>query len=119
MVGSTHSVQRGERRQEMTTSAPAKSAIKLTKSKFPRCLRCNKRVDALTVREDTHHAGKVIVEYQCHGETVSQEMPSSLLTGGQGLASYTAFNDYTSGLMLHEPPNKSRMKATRTKGGKK
>ena len=90
----------------MVKSAPAKTAPKLPKSKFPWCLRCDKRVETLTIRPEPRHTSNVIVEYHCHGETVSQEMSSSLLTGSQGLALYTAFNAYTSGLMLGGPPKK-------------
>jgi hypothetical protein len=39
------------------------------------------------------------------------------LGGGQGLASYTAFNAYTSGLMLGEQADKGVKKAAK-KGGK-
>lgn len=88
---------------------------RLPKSKFPWCLRCDKRVETLTVQP--HRAGSVIVEYQCHGETVSQEMKASEFGGGQGLASYTAFNAYTSGLMLGEQADKGVKKAAK-KGGK-
>ena len=98
----------------MTSSASAKSAIKLTKSKFPRCLRCDKWANALTIREDPYHPGKVVVEY-CHEEGASQEMSPSELASGRGLASYTAFNAYTSGPMLRESPNKSSKK----RGGKR
>ncbi len=91
---------------------------KLPKSKSPWCLRCEKRVETLSVRPQPRRPGSVIVEYQCHGERVSQEMQASELSGGQGLASYTAFNAYTSGLMLGERPRKGGKKAAK-KGGKK
>ncbi|MFN2455577.1 MAG: hypothetical protein ABR577_15310 [Pyrinomonadaceae bacterium] len=80
-------------------SSAKDAAMHLPESSYPRCLHCNKRVAALTVSPHPNHAGKVIIEYQCHGESVSQEMASSVLASEQGLASYTAFNAYTSGLM--------------------
>jgi|GEM_PF-4863514 len=94
----------------MTESTPAK----LPKSKYPWCLRCNKRVEALTIREEPRHAGNVIVEYRCHGETVSQEMEPSELNDEQGLASFTAFNAYTSGLLLGEQTHKAGRKKGHT-----
>ncbi len=97
----------------MVKSSSTRSAIKLPKSKFPRCLHCNKAVETLTVAPNSNNPGKIIIEYQCHGERVSQEMPSSVLADGQGLASYTAFNAFTSGLMLHESLKKSKVKKDR------
>lgn len=91
----------------MTISPPIKAAIKLPKSKFPLCLRCNKRVESLTVTLPENHLGKATVAYQCHGEHVSQDVSQSVLLSEQGLTAYTAFNAYTSGLMLGEQPNKS------------
>ena len=52
-----------------------------------------------------------MVEYRCHGESARQEMPMSLLAGG--LAAYTAFNEYSSGLMLGAPAPSEK------KGGQK
>lgn len=83
---------------------------KFPKSKFPWCLRCDKRVETLTVRREPPHASNLTVEYHCHGETVSQEMEESELSDEQGLALYTAFNAYTSGLMLGEQVHKENEK---------
>jgi hypothetical protein len=54
-----------------------------------------------------------VVEYRCHGESARQEMPVSLVMGG--LAAYTAFNEYSSGLMPGAPTSAP----SRKKGGKK
>jgi hypothetical protein len=96
----------------MTESAESKSAAKLGKSKYPWCLRCNKRVDFVAVNPEPRRAGNFIVEYQCHGESVSQEMEAFEIN--DGLASYTAFNAYTSGLL----PDLGAIKAAK-KGAKK
>jgi hypothetical protein len=96
----------------MTESARSKSAAKLPKSKHPWCLRCNKRVESVVVTPEPRHEGNFIVEYWCHGERVSQEMEAFELS--DGLASYTAFNAYTSGLL----PSLQEVKAGK-KGGKK
>lgn len=48
---------------------------------------------------DPHHSEMVIVKYRCHGESARQTMPSLMLKQKDGLAGYTAFNDYTSGLL--------------------
>jgi hypothetical protein len=69
-------------------------------------------VDSVVVSGETRRPGIFIVEYQCHGERVSQEMETFELT--DGLASYTAFNAYTSGLL----PNVEAIKAAK-KGEKK
>lgn len=69
------------------------------KSTFPRCMRCHRPVEKLVIFPDPQDSDKFTVEFQCHGETVMQEIPSSLLGGEQGLGSYIAFSDYTSGLM--------------------
>ena len=66
---------------------------------FPRCLRCNKPVDKLVISPDPANPRKATIEFHCHGESVKQEIPSSLISGDQGLASYTVFNDFTSGLL--------------------
>lgn len=92
----------------MSKTAATKRAPRVVKSKLPRCLRCDKPVEALTVSPHPSDPGKVIVEFACHGERVSQEMPASLLEGKQGLAQYSVFNAYTSGLMpLPAPPAKA------------
>jgi hypothetical protein len=69
-------------------------------------------VDSVAVSGDLRQTGNFIVEYQCHGESVSQEMETFELT--DGLASYTAFNAYTSGLL----PNVGAINAAK-KGEKK
>jgi hypothetical protein len=91
----------------MVKSAAAKATTRLTKAKYPWCLGCNQRVEALTVQPTPGRAGTVTVEYRCHGQNVSQEMPAAQLAGAQGLAAYTAFNAYTSGLMLGASPDKA------------
>ncbi len=101
----------------MSQISPTKSAAKLLKSKYPWCLRCNKRVDVVAVRAEAHQVGNFIVEYQCHGESVSQEMEAFELA--DGLASYTAFNAYTSGLLPHIGDVDSRDIKTVKKSGKK
>ena len=78
--------------------AASKTATRIPKSKSPWCERCRKRVEGSTVTPDPRRAGTAVVEYRCHGESARQEMPMSLLAGG--LAAYTAFNEYSSGLML-------------------
>ena len=82
------------------TSAP-NSTIQTEEADFPRCAKCNKPVERLTIMPYPNHPGKVIVEFRCHGECVEQEMSSSILRGEQGLSAYTAFNEYISGLMPH------------------
>jgi hypothetical protein len=91
----------------------ASKATRLSKSKSPWCVRCGKRVEQSAITPDPRRAGITVVAYECHGETARQEMPASLLTGG--LASYMAFNAYTSGLMLGVSAGPSSTK----KGGKK
>jgi hypothetical protein len=78
----------------------ATKIIKTPKSQYPRCLRCGKAVDFVEVKMSSTRANHVIVEYGCHGEHVSQEMTLAELE--IGLENYTAFNDYTSGLMICE-----------------
>lgn len=68
-------------------------------SRFPICHRCHKPVEKLSVQPHTQHANTVIVNYECHGARASQEMSSEILASERGLAGYTAFSDYTSGLM--------------------
>ena len=93
--------------------SPSKAATIISKSKSPWCERCGKRVEESTVTPDPRRAGKAVVEYRCHGESARQEMPMSLLAGG--LAAYTAFNEYSSGLMLGAAAQAANSK----KGGKK
>jgi hypothetical protein len=81
----------------MTETSGSKSAPKLEESRYPWCLRCNKRVDFVAVSPEPRREGNFIVEYRCHGESVSQEMEAFEIN--DGLASYTAFNAYTSGLL--------------------
>ena len=81
----------------MSEIGRGKSAAKLPKSKYPWCLRCNKRVDFVGVAPEPRRAGNFIVEYRCHDESVTQEMEAFEIK--DGLASYTAFNAYTSGLL--------------------
>ncbi|HEX6624850.1 MAG TPA: hypothetical protein VF064_14155 [Pyrinomonadaceae bacterium] len=76
----------------------ASKAARLPKSQSPWCARCSRRVEESAVTPDPRRAGKAVVEYRCHGESARQEMPASLLAGG--LAAYTVFNEYSSGLML-------------------
>jgi hypothetical protein len=66
---------------------------------FPHCLRCHKPVDKLIITPHASNPHKVVVEFFCHGETVEQEMSSTLLAKEVGLGSYTVFNEYTSGMM--------------------
>ena len=70
-----------------------------TPDTYPFCVRCNKPVESLSVTAHPTATGKVSVSYECHGEHVTQILPASLLTRDKGLADYTAFNAYTSGLM--------------------
>ena len=95
------------------SGSASEAAARLSKSKSPWCERCGKRVEESTVTPDPRRAGKAVVEYRCHGESARQEMPTSLLTGG--LAAYTAFNEYSSGLMLGAALRVTDSK----KGGKK
>lgn len=90
----------------MSHPATQLSAIKLTKSQYPRCLRCDKRVDALHIAPDARDPQRVTVSYECHGERVSQEMHRADVENG--LRHYTAFNAYTSGMLPHDPPKKQR-----------
>jgi ribosomal protein L37AE/L43A len=80
------------------SGSASKAATRIPKLKSPWCERCGKRVEGSTVTPDPRRAGTAVVEYRCHGESARQEMPTSLLAGG--LAAYTAFNEYSSGLML-------------------
>ncbi len=88
---------------------------KLGKDKLPQCMRCSKPVENLTVSPHPSDTGQVIIEFNCHGETVSQEISASTLTGPEGLARYKVFNSLTSGMMPNTNPTASRAK----KRGKK
>lgn len=66
---------------------------------YPLCVRCDKPVESLNVTTHATDTGKVTVHYGCHGEHASQTLPASLLESDKGLADYTAFSAYTSGLM--------------------
>lgn len=66
---------------------------------YPLCRRCDKAVERLTVQPHAQNAEQVVVAYECHGKKASQTMSSESLSGKQGLAAYTAFSDFTSGLM--------------------
>ncbi len=86
----------------------------LTKDKLPQCKHCNKAVESLTVSPHPVHEDQVIVEFQCHGESVSQEIPSSMLSGKQGLARYKVFNSLTSGMMpRHKPTGETAKKRSK------
>ncbi|GAC1446093.1 MAG: hypothetical protein NVSMB56_01780 [Pyrinomonadaceae bacterium] len=103
---------RAERQKAMTKSSGTKPVVKMSKSKFPRCLRCNKRVEKLIILPAARNARNVTIEYECHGECVSQEMPAAMVA--DGLQSFTAFNDYTSGLMLSSSQKKPSAKKDST-----
>lgn len=51
------------------------------------------------------HPTEVIAQFSCHGEKVQQEISAQSLDSAEGLASFTVFNAYTSGLMPGEHPN--------------
>ncbi|MCP9495361.1 MAG: hypothetical protein MSG64_13020 [Pyrinomonadaceae bacterium MAG19_C2-C3] len=70
-----------------------------TPDAYPLCVRCDKPVESLTVNAHPTDTEKVIVRYECHGEHVTHTLPANLLTRDKGLAGYTAFSAYTSGLM--------------------
>lgn len=70
-----------------------------TADAYPLCVRCEKPVESLKVTAHPTDTGKVTVHYECHGEHASQTLPASLLTSDKGLADYTAFSAFTSGLM--------------------
>lgn len=75
---------------------------------YPRCARCDKPVDEFKSTPDPRRSDTIVVEFRCHGEGVRQEMPASILrsaeSSARGLSDYTAFNDFTSGLL---PPHDS------------
>lgn len=68
-------------------------------SSFPHCAHCDKPVESLLVTATPNHPQTVTIEYHCHGESAWQDMPASVMTDERGLAGYTAFNDFTSGLL--------------------
>lgn len=72
---------------------------------LPHCLRCDKPVDRIDISPKAGNPDLACVEYECHGEVVRQELPVTAADGG--LCRYSAFNDYTSGLMLREPAGPS------------
>ncbi len=101
------------------SDSPATTAAAVSKeANFPRCVRCNKPVDRLVISPTPNNPGTVTVEFECHGETVEQELPASLLAGEQSLASYTAFNDFTSGLLPSKTSNAASRKSSKKKGKK-
>lgn len=73
---------------------------------YPRCARCDKPVEEFKLTPDPRRSNTVVVEFRCHGEGVRQEMPASVVrsaeNSSEGLSRYTAFNDFTSGLL---PPH--------------
>lgn len=93
----------------------SKSAKKLPKSSYPRCFRCQKPVDKLRVIPDPNEPSRVTIDFQCHGESASQEISSEMLEGEHGLSAYTVFSDFTSGLLPAGPDPKQ---ATQQKGSK-
>ena len=66
---------------------------------YPQCLRCGKPVDSTVIRHKTGDQENVVVEYECHGERVTQEIAAGVLRRTEALAGCTAFNEYTTGLM--------------------
>jgi hypothetical protein len=94
-------------------SSPARQT-QLTKDKLPQCKRCDKPVENLTISPHPTDAGQVIIEFNCHGETVSQEIAASTLEGAEGLAGYKVFNSMTSGMM----PRQKRAEGKAKKGSK-
>lgn len=67
---------------------------------------------------DSDNPGTITVEFECHGETVSQGISSSLLVGERGLASFTVFNDFTSGLLPAETSKPAAKQSGKKKGNK-
>ncbi len=82
----------------------------LTKDKLPQCKQCDKPVENLTVSPHPTDEGQVVIEFNCHGETVSQEVSASLLEGKKGLARYKVFNSMTSGMMPRKKPTGGKAK---------
>lgn len=66
---------------------------------YPRCLRCNKSVGRAVIHAQPEDQEHVVVEYECHSQTVTQETAAGILQQTEVLAACTAFNEYTSGLM--------------------
>ncbi len=95
-------------------SSPARQS-ELTKDKLPQCKHCNKPVENITVFPHPTDVGQVVIEFNCHGETVSQEVSASLLEDKAGLARYKVFNSLTSGMMPRKKPTEGKAK----KAGKK
>ena len=83
----------------MNQASSPERQTRLTKDKLPQCKRCEKAVENLIISPHPTDAGQVIIEFSCHGETVSQEVAASLLEGAEGLARYKVFNSMTSGMM--------------------
>ena len=102
----------------MSDSPGTTAAIRSTEANLPHCLRCNKPVDRLVISPTPNNPSMVTIEFECHGETVEQEMSSSLLAGEQSLGSYTAFNDFTSGLLPAETAKPAGKRSGRKKGKK-
>ena len=101
------------------SDSPAATAAKLSvEANFPRCLRCNKPVDRLIVTPNSDNPDMVMIKFECHGETVSQDISSSLLEGERGLASFTVFNDFTSGLLPAKTSKQAGKKSSKKKGKK-
>lgn|GEM_PF-6731118 len=71
----------------------------------PHCMRCDKPVDRIGLSPKPSNPEVVCVEYECHREVVRQELPASAVEGG--LARYSAFNVYTSGLMPMSPDERA------------
>lgn len=108
-------LEKGSRRRAAKQGNSPQPENELTKDKLPQCKHCNKPVESLTVSPQPGYEAHLIVEIQCHGERVSQEIPSSMLEGKQGLARYKVFNSLTSGLM----PRKTPTGETAKKAGQK
>lgn len=93
----------------------SKGAAKRQKIKPPRCARCGKSVETLSVLPHPRDEGKSIVEYQCHGESASQEISTSELAEKRGLSAYTVFNAFTSGMMPGKASEAETVKRTSRK----
>lgn len=104
-----------EGKQEMKQAVSPTPQTQLTKDKLPQCKQCDKPVEHLTVSPHPTDEGQIIIEFNCHGETVSQEVSASLLKGKAGLARYKVFNSMTSGMM----PRHEHTQGTAKKAGKK
>jgi len=87
--------------EKQSTNAPtqAHASASLPESGFPHCSHCDKPVESLLVTPTPNHPQTITIEYHCHGESAWQDMPASVVNDERGLAGYTAFNDYTSGLL--------------------